>query len=509
MLSRRVRYFRPILVLAILCSALAISAFADSQVRIVRLSFIDGAVQLDRASGQGFERALTNMPITQGARLLTKDNGRAEVEFEDGSTVRLAPNTQVNFLELNLRSSGDKTSLAEVQEGTAYFNINHKNHDEYRVSLGGREISVERSAEFRADVGSGHAKVAVYNGEVVLKSSVQPVKVKKNETLTLDREDPERYYLAKGIEEKSYDDWNKDRDQYREEYARNRNDQYYGASPYSYGLSDLNYYGNYTYVPTYGWAWRPYGVGYGWDPFMNGAWCWYPGYGYTWVSQYPWGWTPYRYGSWLFVNGYGWVWQPGSRWNTWNAVPVIRNAPPSFQPPQPPTTPNRGTVIVGRGTATPVTPSTPAGKFINDGDGRRARPGFEAGNAPAAGGTTGSGITTVTIAPPSPTRTASAPSASTPIGKVVGSTHPADLDKPAGIRGRTPIGEVRGRVGDSDRGAWRNAPAPAPQRSAPAPATTPRSMSAPSPTAPPAASGGFSHAAPAPSRSDGHRSNPH
>ena len=45
------------------------SASADSQARIVRLSLVDGPVQIDR--GQGFEKAITNMPITQGMQLST------------------------------------------------------------------------------------------------------------------------------------------------------------------------------------------------------------------------------------------------------------------------------------------------------------------------------------------------------------------------------------------------------------------------------------------------------
>ena len=72
--------------------------------------------------------------------------------------------------------------------------------------------------------------------------------------------------------------------------------------------------------------WRPFGVGYGWDPFYNGAWAWYPGFGYTWVSTYPWGWTPYRYGSWMFIPNFGWAWRPGT-WNTWYTVPPVYNAP--------------------------------------------------------------------------------------------------------------------------------------------------------------------------------------
>jgi hypothetical protein len=123
---------------------------------------------------------------------------------------------------------------------------------------------------------------------------------------------------------------------------------YNGYSPYAYGVSDLNYYGNYFYAPGYGMCWQPYFTGMGWDPFMNGAWMWYPGFGYTWVSAYPWGWTPYRYGSWLFLTGYGWVWQPGSSWAGWNTIPVVVNPPRSFKPPQPPAGPGQ-TIIVNRG----------------------------------------------------------------------------------------------------------------------------------------------------------------
>ena len=54
-------------------------------------------------------------------------------------------------------------------------------------------------------------------------------------------------------------------------------------------------------MPGYGMMWQPYLVGAGWDPFMNGAWMWYPGAGYAWISSYPWGWTPYRYGSWTYI----------------------------------------------------------------------------------------------------------------------------------------------------------------------------------------------------------------
>jgi hypothetical protein len=124
-------------------------------------------------------------------------------------------------------------------------------------------------------------------------------------------------------------------------------------SPYRYGASDLSYYGSFYNIPGYGMMWQPYLVGAGWDPFMNGAWMWYPGSGYAWVSAYPWGWTPYRYGSWTYLNTYGWFWQPGTSWAGWNTGPNIARAPQTFSVPRPPATPGR-TLLVNR--AAPVSP---------------------------------------------------------------------------------------------------------------------------------------------------------
>src|SRR5437588_4744521 len=94
--------------------------FADSQARVVRLSSVEGNVQVDRESGQGYEKAFLNMPITQGNKLRTNEDGRAEVEFEDGSTFRVTPNSVLEFPQLSLRDSGAKASTVDIKQGTTY-----------------------------------------------------------------------------------------------------------------------------------------------------------------------------------------------------------------------------------------------------------------------------------------------------------------------------------------------------------------------------------------------------
>src|SRR5438067_11148699 len=98
------------------CALLALPALADSQARIVRLSDVQGSVQIDKNTGMGFENAFLNLPITQGAQVKTHDRARAEIEFEDGSTLRLTPNTTVQFSTLGLSDAGKRISVINLVE---------------------------------------------------------------------------------------------------------------------------------------------------------------------------------------------------------------------------------------------------------------------------------------------------------------------------------------------------------------------------------------------------------
>jgi uncharacterized protein DUF6600/FecR-like protein len=324
---------------------LAIPSFADSQARIVRLSQVDGDVQVDRDAAQGYEKAFLNMPITAGMKLRTNAVGRAEIEFEDGSTLRIVPHTNIAFPELSLRDSGAKVTTISIQDGTAYLNFTGKKDDEFTVSFAHEKVALTKPAHIRVEIGDTDATLAVFKGDVQVEGPSGAVNVEKRRTATFDLADQNRYALAKNLEPDPYDDWDKQEEQYHQRYTASNS-----YSPYSYGVSDLAYYGNYINAPGYGMCWQPYFTGLGWDPFMNGAWMWYPGFGYTWVSGYPWGWTPYRYGSWVFLPAYGWVWQPGY-WTAWRPVPLIVNPPRQFVAPRPPAAPGQ-TVIVNRGPVT-------------------------------------------------------------------------------------------------------------------------------------------------------------
>ena len=354
-------YFLRPLTFFLLTLLIAVPAIADSHARIVRLSYIDGDVELDKADGHGFTTAYLNMPITYQSKLWARD-GQAEVEFEDGSSVRLTPDTIVAFTDLSLDTEGRRTTLVALQQGTAYFDIRHRDSDIFEVDFSHERVQSVKSARFRVDAEKESLELATMKGEVQVSNGPgTEVAVKTGEMIRLDSDDPDRYYLSKGIDAETYDGWDSERASSHDQAVSVAADS--GYNGVVYGLSDLSSYGNYFYVPGYGYMWRPNSMGLGWDPFDDGYWISYPGYGYTFVSGYPWGWAPYRYGSWQFVNGYGWCWAPGSNWNTWNTAPVYVSGPSHFRPPE---RPRHGspTMIVAHGVVTPA----PAHQMIVDND---------------------------------------------------------------------------------------------------------------------------------------------
>jgi len=320
-------------------------AFSDSQVRMVRLSYVEGTVQIARDSSPGFDKALVNLPVAQGARLRSGDGGRAEVEFEDGTTVRLTPNSALEFTQLSLRDSGGKVSAVEVKLGTVYVDYAGEKNEEFTVLFGHEKLALSHSAHLRIGISESDATVAVFKGDIQIEGPSGTVNVGKGRTANFDFLNNDHNSLARSIDEDPYDAWDKQQDQYHLRYASN---SYSNYSPYAYGVSDLNYYGNFFNAPGYGMMWQPYFAGVGWDPFMDGAWAFNQGWGYGWVSAYPWGWTPYHYGTWVFLPGHGWAWQPGGVWTTWYAQPRVLNAPKNFSVPQAPAA-GKSTVVVNRG----------------------------------------------------------------------------------------------------------------------------------------------------------------
>ena len=314
-------------------------AHGISKVRIVRISETKGAangeVQLDRDTGNGFENAITNLPIVEGCKLRT-GAGVAEVEFEDNSTLRLAPGSLVEFTQLELLPSGAKLSTMNVVKGVVYVSLTPTKGNRYTLTFGQQKVQLQPSSHVRltVDPGQADAKLAVFDGEAQLESQAGVTDVDRKRTLTVPLEGQGQPVMAKNVKQEEFDSWDQSSAEYHKQFAGM---SAVASSPYSYGVSDLMYYGSFNNVGGCGQMWQPYFASASWSPFANGTWAYYPGAGYSWVSPYPWGWMPFHYGSWAYCQGAGWGWQPGGVWNGLSNSPVVGGASPvTVNPPRPP-----------------------------------------------------------------------------------------------------------------------------------------------------------------------------
>jgi len=167
------RFGKILTVWATLAAAfLVVSASAESKVRFIRLSEVQGLVQLDRNAGDGFDKAFLNLPVIEGSRLRTGRNGHAEVEFEDGSELRLTPNSEVDFTHLALEDDGQMISAVQLVSGTVYANLRPKKSgekagDQFALNFAHESVTVAGAAHFRVELdGASKATLAVFKGKV-------------------------------------------------------------------------------------------------------------------------------------------------------------------------------------------------------------------------------------------------------------------------------------------------------------------------------------------------------
>jgi FecR protein len=298
-----------------------------SKVRIVRLSEVKGVVRIDRNNGSGLEPAITNLPVVEKNSLET-ETGTAEVEFEDNSSLRLAPDSAVEFPTLERMPGGTTVSSVRLVKGMAYVSLMKTAGNEFNLLFGQQSVRLQPASHVRLQLEGDDAKLAVLDGNVQIEGPMGVMDVAHKQTVTLSLAGGSEPTVAKNVESNSFDSWDKNSAEYHQRYS---NMSAFNGSPYSYGVSDMNYYGAFSDFGGCGMMWRPYFASAAWDPYANGTWAWYQGAGYSWVSPYPWGWMPYNYGAWNYCPGVGYGWMPGGDWMGLNNMAFLGS--PGFHGP--------------------------------------------------------------------------------------------------------------------------------------------------------------------------------
>lgn len=399
--------------LALLLGASARPSVAeDGKVfRTARLTFLSGDVRVEQSGSSTSSKAVVNLPLVEGAVLSTGDDGQAEVEFEDGSLLRLTPHSGAGLVNLTVDSSGEYRTHVSILGGLAYIEMRGGTKYHYLVDAGGEQIEPVENATVRVNFDQPPAVIAVLEGSAhVTAGGGSDVSATAGQTVSAgDAADGGMLSVREILAPESWDQWNLDRDAAAAAEVSSETDvrsKYAGDQ--GYGWSDLDANGNWYDVPGQGNVWQPDAAaqqtddGSGdaaaqpeFDPYGYGSWAYTPS-GYVWASSYGWGWLPYRCGNWNYWDGFGWGWSPGINCGVYgfggysNGGVYIGRAPGFYKRPGRPL-PHPGPIhpiVHGRGGPVPVAPVRPTDRDLHSGSSERVIAGNVVTPLPRAGGVT-------------------------------------------------------------------------------------------------------------------------
>ncbi len=154
-----------------LAAGICTAAVSQSAVqnRAVRLSIVEGQVRLSHLGSSGNERPLTddavaNTPLFEGTDIQTGDDGRAEIQFEDGSIARVPPDS---VLTLSVLRPGQTDIF--LNSGLGYFELKSAGDattGPFKVHFGTSVAASIGSAVFRVKLDEQPGEVAVFDGSL-------------------------------------------------------------------------------------------------------------------------------------------------------------------------------------------------------------------------------------------------------------------------------------------------------------------------------------------------------
>lgn len=294
--------FKAIMLISLL---LLFPTFSHSQnLGDLRISLIEGDVQIRTEDTGDWVPTSINMPLMEGDRIWVPEGGKTELQLRDGTYLRLGERSALEILTLDRDSS-----QFYLTEGHVYANFRGQKGSFLQMDTPVSSIRVYDRSIFKVDLsGDGLNQIFVLKGSVDVESRSGKTTVKSGYILTL--KDETYAELSPLGPPDDWERWNMERDRRLAEWRPPPS--YLPEELYGYA-SDFETYGRWVYVREYGYVWRPtVVVSVGWAPYRIGRWVWVRG-DYVWISYEPWGWVPYHYGRWAFVASFGWCWVPPVR----------------------------------------------------------------------------------------------------------------------------------------------------------------------------------------------------
>lgn len=288
-----------LVVLSLLVPVAASAAVAG----FARISMVQGEVQVRAEEDDEWLPAGVNSPIDEGDSVWAPAGSRVEIQFRNGTTLRLEGRTIIDLVDIELAQQ-----RVHVTSGRLYVKTGYR-ADDLQVDWGDASVLIERKSRLKIDLlANGDEEVAIIKGAASVQSAGERTRVRAGEIITLRDYRGSDIVPLRPVDE--WEKWNTKRD--KQLAGRKRADNYLPEELVVYE-DELANNGDWVVVEEYGYVWRPrVSVSADWAPYREGRWVWRGG-DYVWITSESWGWAPYHYGRWAFLSGRGWCWVPPAR----------------------------------------------------------------------------------------------------------------------------------------------------------------------------------------------------
>ncbi len=282
------------------------------------------------------EIAVLNLPLGPGDVIQTSGVRRTEVQFDNGTIIRLDLNSRLKIETLLAQSLSTLKEISNLVLDKGQVYVMHKRYSSlelFQVVTPGAAVKLDHNSvalirlteEGNTDVQVERGKVFLLYGEDKKHISQKRINAKQRGVVTAEN----TVELVEYEVLSDFKAWNESLNAHFPELHEGsflpKPIQKLPPAVFEFAQKFGNIYGEWVWHELYGYVWRPYLNDYRypwgtWQPFINGSWKSYGGELF-WVSSEPWGWIPYHLGIWMWDKNKGWVWMPGSlfapAWAVW------------------------------------------------------------------------------------------------------------------------------------------------------------------------------------------------
>ncbi len=288
------------------------------------ISYAEGNPKVIRAD-RTQEDAIVNLPVAPGDMIVTGDKSKYELQFDNGTIMRLGKNSRlkvITVLAQSLTSSWKITTL-KLTRGKLYTINQSYNRERFQIITPNTAIHLKNNSISTIHLREGETHIfcdrgkfnVMYGGKV---NSLKTVTIQKGDgySITTDHQ-----LIKNGQRDIDFLSWN----QY---LNKNFKELHYGISKipkriYKYPRGIVHWaekwstiYGEWIYDELFGYVWKPADERFAYSarPFFHAKFTWVNNELFLVPSQ-PWGWAPAHLGTWVWMK-WGWTWVPGVSFTT-------------------------------------------------------------------------------------------------------------------------------------------------------------------------------------------------